>query len=451
MNLDRKLTRTLLLITIIIISAFIGGLFALKILAPPLQETVSNSAFDNSVMNNDIPENYSKKGFMAIDDACCGHTDTTPPTIQLSSHTDKTTILGGTAIQLFIDDDNPFYDNKASEVLYHWNDDISNTTLTAPEEGFIYEVVPPMVVGTHVLYLYAVDGSDNWASSVFSFTVTSDFDPPTIEFISPSANENLTGMYVFRVNVTDDVGILEVKMRIDTGASYPMSHNLTSGFYERSYNASKFLINGDHNLYITVWDEDSVQHITTESSKFTVFGGLTEAIVSDPPEWDPSKSSLPENISDYIEAGNLESYKAESGEISFKIAVKDDLEIATVDFTIYELDDYDPSTDQPDISDARVELITSLNKTGSDGDWGIYEYSWDSTSATDSYYLCQFGVQDTDEETNILSIEIILQVRNIGDRSSVDFGGPGFELEIVVLTLFSLILITTLIKRKHRK
>ena len=447
--MGRKLTRTILLVTIIAISTFVGGIFAVKIISPSFQvNNVVNSNLDNNEMNAAIPQNYSKRGLMEIDDACCGHTDTTPPTIQLYSHTNGATILGGTAIKIFIDDDNPFDDFKATEVLYHWNDE-PDETLDETEEDFIYETVPPLVVGTHVLYIYAADRSENMASETFSFTITSDFDPPNIEFSAPNIGENFTGMYLFRVNVTDDVGILWVKMQIDTGASYEMSHKTTSSYYERSYNVSKFLVNGDHWLHVTVWDEDYIQHRITESINFTVYGALEEAIVSDPPEWDSSLSDLPENVSTYVKAGNLEDYVAESGEIDFKIAFKDDLEIASVDFTIYALDDYDPSTGEPDISDARVELIKSLTQSGSDEDWDIFEYTWKSTSAIDNYYLCEFKVQDTDEEANTLTITIILEVSNIGNRSSVDFGGPGFEVEIIILALSSLILITTLIKRKR--
>ena len=448
--MGRKLTCTILLITVILISTYIGGIYAIKIISPSFQvNNVGSSNLDNNEMKATIHQNYSKRGLMEIDDACCGHTDVTPPEIQLISHFNGDTILGDTAIKIFVDDDNPFDDFLASEVLYHWNDDSSNTTLVETEEEFTYEMVPPLVVGTHVLYIYAVDGTGNWASATFSFTVVSDFDPPNIGFIAPSISESITGMYLFSVNVTDDVGILEVKMQIDTGAKYPMSHNTTSSYYERSYNISKFLTNGDHWLHVTVWDEDYVQHITTESINFTVFGALGEAIVSDPPEWDSSMSVLPENVSTYVTAGNLEEYIAESGEIYFKIAVKDDLEIATVDFTVYALDDYDPSTDEPDISDARVELIKSLTESGSDGDWDTFEYTWNSSSSIDNYYLCEFEIQDTDEEANTLTIAIILEVSNIGNRQSVDFGGPGFEVEIVILALSSLILITTLIKRKR--
>ncbi|MFX1517267.1 MAG: hypothetical protein ACFFC6_13270, partial [Promethearchaeota archaeon] len=171
----------------------------------------------------------------------------------------------------------------------------------------------------------------------------------------------------------------------------------------------------------------------------------------DPPEWDPDQSVLPENVSDYIEEENFLDYEPEVGDVYFKVVVFDEVGISTVDLTVYALDDFDNSTGDYELSDARIELTQSLSQSGSDGDWLIYEYTWDSTSSLDNFYLCEFEIQDEDTITNRLKISIVLQTDNVvDDQPTVDFGGPGFEAEVLILALSSLVLITPLIKRKQR-
>jgi hypothetical protein len=444
-----------LLTAIIIVISFVGGTFVKNTITPslPNQSTIITD-LGNDKENEVIPQEYAIRDLSNIDDTCCGHTDTTPASIFLYEPPFQNIVLAGSTIEVQIVDDNPMY--SMVEILYHWDTDQSNSSLTPEDPGeddLIYEMTVTEEAGLHTLYIYGLDASDNWASESFTFTVVLTMDPPNIDFIAPStSNETLTDVYVFRANVTDDLGLIHVKMQIDNGASLSMDYNATSSYYYRSYNVS-MLTNGHHLLKVTAVDIDQPQHIESKNIDFIVIGGQGEAIVSNSPEWDSTLSDLPENINVYVDSGNFSSYVAEKGNIYFKVAVKDDLGIAAVDFTIYALEDFDPSTDEPDIGDARTELVESLSQSGSDGDWEIYEYTWDSNSSLDNYYVCQFIIQDTDEVANQLIINILLEVDNIVGDKTTTLGRrtPGFEIEILLFSLSSLILVVINMKRREKK
>ena len=452
--MKQTISRTILLISIITVFSFIGGIIIVKSAEPLIPIT---SAIDLNSDNNELNEAIPNIGREAMDinqDACCGHTDVTPPTIQINSPANNSFVLGGSIIDLKIFDDNPFYEYEPKQVLYHWDTDSSNTTLESP-----HNLVISNDIGTHVLYVYAEDNDDNSGSVIFVFTVTLTYNPPTVEIIFPSvSNQTLTEMRLFSANVTDDNGILEVKIQIDIvvdeirypGRTYPMAYNETSGYYNLYFNTSS-LTNGYHWLVIIATDLDGEQHTVLEEIDFTVIGGIEGIVGGDPPEWDPDQSILPENVTDYIEEDNFLDYEPEVGDIYFKVVVFDEVGIAVVDLTVYALDDFDNSTGDYKLSDARIELTQSLSQSGSDGDWLIYEYTWDSTSSLDNFYLCEFEIQDEDTITNRLKINIVLKTDNVvDDQPTVDFGGPGFEAEVLILALSSLVLITPLIKRKQR-
>ena len=275
-------------------------------------------------------------------------------------------------------------------------------------------------------------------------------DPPTVAIISPSiAGETLIGSYTFQVEVIDDLGIQSVKMQIDEGPTYSMTFNPTTGYYERTHDLTKE-INGERILHIIVIDIDENQHTEHREIAFVVVGGQEGPTVSDPPEWSLSHSDLPENLSDYVEAGNLNDYEPVSGDIDFKVAVKDDRQITTVGIKIQIVNDFDPVTGEPDLG--IVVEDTSMDETGTTLGWSIYEYSWDSTAEADNYYLCEIDVQDDDTVVNHLYISVLIQVDNVEDtgEAPVIGGAPGFEFEVLLFSLTSVYLITLLIKRRRK-
>lgn len=271
-------------------------------------------------------------------------------------------------------------------------------------------------------------------------------DPPLINIISPGIeNETLTGFYTFQVQVTDDLGLESVKMQIDRGTMRAMDLNPITGYYESTHDLTTE-INGYRILNITVIDVDENQHTEHAKMGFTVIGGQEGPTVSDPPEWNPSLSELPENLTDYVNTGNLIDYEPVSGNIYFKIATKDDREITTVNFKVYVIDDFNPSTGDLDLG--RVVLDRIMNHIGSEDEWIIYEYLWDSTEDSDNYYLCQIDVQDDDTVANHLYVGIVLQTDNVIDEGPTLAGIPGFDFEFVLIGLISCHIGAFFLKRK---
>lgn len=274
-------------------------------------------------------------------------------------------------------------------------------------------------------------------------------NPPSIEIISPSTeNETLTGFFTFQVKVTDDQGIESVKMQIGQGPTYTMDFNPSTTYYEYTHDITTE-VNGYRILNITVVDIDENQHTEHKKIGFTVIGGQEGPTVSDPPEWNPSLSNLPENLSDYVVTGNLVDYEPVSGNIYFKVAVKDDRKITTVDLRIYIIEDFNPSTGEPDLGN--VILDKPMNQIGLETGWALYDYTWDSTENADEYYLCMIDVQDDDTTVNHLYITISLQTDNVEDVEPTIGGIPGFEFEVFLICLISWYIINSLIKRKKYK
>jgi hypothetical protein len=272
---------------------------------------------------------------------------------------------------------------------------------------------------------------------------------PTLEIISPGSDgETLSGMYTFQVKAIDDHGISSVEMQIDKRASYNMSYNELTGYYEKTHDLSEE-VNGERVLYITVIDIDENQHTVTENVTFTVTGGLEGPFESNAPVWDPSRSNLPENLSDYIDQGNYLDYIPLDGDIFFEIAVKDDYSIEVVDFTIYIIDDFSSLSGEPDLSEARQLSSNSLSSTSTNDGWELYEYTFVSSSTSDNYYVCEFDVQDNDTIANHLYVRVVLETDNYEDDQPTLAGIPGFELGVIIIGLTSWSLVTTIRKRKR--
>ncbi|MFX0208252.1 MAG: hypothetical protein ACFFDT_19865 [Candidatus Hodarchaeota archaeon] len=274
-------------------------------------------------------------------------------------------------------------------------------------------------------------------------------NPPAASFISPSSsNQPLTGMYRFQVNAMDDNGIVSVMMQIDDQARLVMNYNTSSGFYERIYNVSS-LMDGHHWITVNVTDVDDNQHMITILIDFTVFGGQIGPIISAPPEWNPSKSILPENLTDYVQQGKYLEYNPESGDIYFKIAVKDDNGIAGVNFRVYIAEDFDSATGEPTMDDVRLILEEGLGQSGIDGDWALYEHKWDSATSSDNFYVCEFDVQDMDTIAHHLYIRIVIETDNTEEEAPKPPSLiPGFEIASLLLVFASWIITRDLIKRK---
>ncbi|UCG03819.1 MAG: hypothetical protein JSW11_07495 [Candidatus Heimdallarchaeota archaeon] len=147
--MNQKLSRSLLLIGIITISAYIGGTFAAKVITPLYH------------IDHDLNSKFKD---INQEEECCGHIDVTPPSVTLISPLNNSSVTEGTVIDLNVID----ADSSVNQVLYHWEKDQTNVTLDFP-----YDVIIPNQTGLHVLLVYSEDSNGNWASAKFIFTVPS--------------------------------------------------------------------------------------------------------------------------------------------------------------------------------------------------------------------------------------------------------------------------------------
>jgi len=146
-----------------------------------------------------IYDNYRKYGD-EIDDNCCGHTDTSPPTVVLLFPPENSINLAGTNITIKIVDDN--FMEKMNQILYSWdmNPNISVTVQELDSEG-IYNFILPTGDGFHFLYLYAEDYSGNWLSKTFRFKTG--IPPPKITLNYPTNNSVVLGGSTIDLSITD--------------------------------------------------------------------------------------------------------------------------------------------------------------------------------------------------------------------------------------------------------
>ncbi|MFX0209040.1 MAG: hypothetical protein ACFFDT_23855 [Candidatus Hodarchaeota archaeon] len=204
--MNRKLSRTILIITMIVLVSYIGGIFVKAITTPSFQTNFTlNSNLDIDEMNQANSQDQSKGGIMNIgqDEGCCGHVDVTPPKVSIASPPgwnsayNNSVNLGGTVIPLSITDDNPMDDYLPTFVDYHW-DAQSDEPLTSP-----YEVILPNSNGSHVLYLSVGDSSGNLDSVKFQFTVG--IPPPAIVLTSPRNNTVILNDTIIDLKVEDEL------------------------------------------------------------------------------------------------------------------------------------------------------------------------------------------------------------------------------------------------------
>jgi hypothetical protein len=92
-------------------------------------------------------------------------------------------------------------------------------------------------------------------------------------------------------------------------------------------------------------------------------------------------------------------------------------------------------------------LSLALDSIGTEGSWELYDYTWDSTSTSDNYYLCEFDVQDIDTIANHRYIRIVLETDNFEDEIPTLAGAPSFEIGVLIISLGCWNIISKIIKK----
>ncbi|MHA2296528.1 MAG: hypothetical protein ACXADA_10920 [Candidatus Hodarchaeales archaeon] len=200
--MNKKLIRLILLIAIIVISTYIGGIVIIGALAPSfLMNITFNSNLNDNEINNAFQQNNTMFRDSIINDGCCGHSDEIPPNITLISPTNTSTIFIETTIKLVITDEGETSGMEPYKVLFNW-DNQDNTTLASP-----YDITDiPSENGTNLLHVYAVDDAGNWASEKYIFTIT---DDPSFTITSTTTTTSTTSTTTTTTNASA-AGVLTV-------------------------------------------------------------------------------------------------------------------------------------------------------------------------------------------------------------------------------------------------
>ncbi|MHA2173565.1 MAG: hypothetical protein ACXABI_01935 [Candidatus Hodarchaeales archaeon] len=259
--MKNKTSRMLLLAPVVTIFLFIIGTFAIGLTN---SDFIKNSTNSVDIEQEKVPNGFILLGIRTVDGSCCGHIDITPPIVTLT-YLQNNTILypGGEVITLIISDDNPNNDFLAEQVLYHWDNATSNTTLSAP-----YDVTLPTENGTHILYVYTLDAADNWGSFIYVLTVG--LPPPAILLVFPTNNSVLLSGSTLDFTITDEYsGVSQVLFHWDDAAS-----NTT---LSDPYDVILPVERGFHNLYLYAqngegnWSSVVFQfYTTTDSSSVSI-------------------------------------------------------------------------------------------------------------------------------------------------------------------------------------
>ncbi|MFX0060792.1 MAG: SBBP repeat-containing protein [Candidatus Hermodarchaeota archaeon] len=183
-----------------------------------------------------------------------------PPTITLNSPTNDSIQVSGTIISFTI------WDNTTiSHVLYSW-DGGANMTLTAP-----YDILLPSGDGSHILYIYANDSSNNWSYKRFVFTT--DDTGPIIALNNPANATTHPSGTVISLSISDLNDVSYICYSWDNGPNITLNtpYNIAlptgNGLHILRVYANDSLGNWAMQVYVfTTQDITSTTSITTTST-----------------------------------------------------------------------------------------------------------------------------------------------------------------------------------------
>lgn len=140
--------------------------------------------------------------------------DALNPTVSFSQPTNGTTVSGTIAVTIAATDN-----KSVSSVSLYIDGVVYGAPLTTPP--YIYNVDTKLLTNaSHTLLAKAKDPSGNEGSSTISVIVNNvpiitDTTKPVVSFIQPSAGQNFSANFLTRVNATDNVAVIGVKLFID--------------------------------------------------------------------------------------------------------------------------------------------------------------------------------------------------------------------------------------------
>ncbi|MBI4948333.1 S8 family serine peptidase [Candidatus Berkelbacteria bacterium] len=211
-------------------------------------ETIDNSTYDISAIAYDSSGNFNigKSYRVVVKNSSTSSTDTTPPTISLSSPTNGSTVSGTLSISVNASD------NVGIKEVYTVLDGTNLGTDTSSPYSFSYDT-KQKPNGTYSLQATAIDTSGNISSTTISVTIsnTLDIQAPTITITSPANNSTLPKSPNVKVTSTysDNTGVVRVDLYVDN-AFYVSSY---SEPFTISWNTKK-LTRGTHTIQLKAYD-----------------------------------------------------------------------------------------------------------------------------------------------------------------------------------------------------
>lgn len=171
-------------------------------------------------------------------------TDTTPPTVSITSPSDSSTVSGTVSIATTASD------NVGVASVSLKVDGSLFGTATATPYTFSWNTTT-MSNGTHTLTVTASDAAGNTASASVTVTVynAGDTTPPVVNITSPTNGSTASGNVSIQVNVADNIGVVRVDLYVDG----VLIANSTTAPFTTKWNARR-AASGAHTLQCKAYD-----------------------------------------------------------------------------------------------------------------------------------------------------------------------------------------------------
>jgi hypothetical protein len=184
--------------------------------------------------------------------------DTTPPTVSITSPANAATVSGTVAVQATASDN-----VSVASVQFQLDGVNVGSADIAPPYAYSWDTTKTSN-GSHALTAIAKDGAGNTAkSSTVTVTVknsTPDTTPPTVSITAPTAGSTVSGTVSVTATASDNVGVASVQFQLD-GANVGTVDTATP--YSYSWDTTKSA-NGAHSL--TAIAKDAAGNSTTSSA-----------------------------------------------------------------------------------------------------------------------------------------------------------------------------------------
>ena len=205
-------------------------------------------------------------------DNCAALTDTTPPTVGITSPSNGATLVSTTNITASASDD-----VGVTKVEFYIDGSLKATDTASP---YTYSLSPTdLTIGQHQLTAKAYDAAGNSAmSTIVTFTIP-DTTAPTVSLTAPSSGASVSGTITAAASASDDVGVTKVEFYVD--GSLKATDITATGISFSTSLATLSLSNGSHTVLAKAYD--AAGNSATSSAAVTINNPVTPPADTTPP------------------------------------------------------------------------------------------------------------------------------------------------------------------------